>query len=98
MRHKHADMIIEWAETGKPVQYKHEDSDHWLDCHRPPEWNEEFQYRFKPEVVKYRAALFSNAAGRYYTYTVEDEKEARDIENQACFVKWIDTEWQEVEV
>jgi hypothetical protein len=50
-RHKHADVIIAWAE-GKTIQHK-TDRGAWVDVFSTsPEWFDDFEYRIKPTVVK----------------------------------------------
>jgi hypothetical protein len=50
MKHKHADLIREWAlDTSMVVQYRHTPTDKWRDCVDFPAWIDSFQYRFKPE-------------------------------------------------
>jgi hypothetical protein len=57
-RHKHADLIIAWA-NGAKIQVKvHNGLNGWKDCNvLGPEWHEHNEYRVKPEpkpdVVKY---------------------------------------------
>lgn len=92
MRHKHADLIIEWANTGKPLQYWYDIMDKWKDVKDTPLWSEEVVYRFKPEVIEYRRFLsHNNEIIIVYAH-----------ENTASFLplvkRWIDIEWQEVEV
>lgn len=50
-RHKHADMIIEWAnDTSKELQSKIVTDDEWYDVEGCPGWYDHCIYRFKPEV------------------------------------------------
>jgi hypothetical protein len=50
MKHKHADLIREWAlDTSRVVQYRYTSAYDWDNCVDPPAWNEAIQYRFKPE-------------------------------------------------
>jgi len=44
MKHKHAELIKKWAD-GAQIQVKYAD---WEDTNSPG-WNEEFEYRIKPE-------------------------------------------------
>jgi len=89
-------MIIEWAETGKPVEVKSVGGNLWL-LTQKPDWVDYLEYRFKPEVVKYRSALFKYKSG----LAVESACDPDMVEifhTLDEFVRWIDTEWQEVEV
>ena len=45
-RHKHADVIIAWA-NGAKIECAEEDSDDWM-CARWPRWRNDFKYRVKP--------------------------------------------------
>lgn len=42
--HKHAELIKAWAD-GAEIQYY--EIDKWVDC--VPEWDEDYEYRIKPE-------------------------------------------------
>lgn len=46
-RHKHADVIIAWA-NGARIQHRHFLSSGWSETARPI-WSEEYEYRVKPE-------------------------------------------------
>jgi hypothetical protein len=56
------------------------------------------EWRIKPEkkVLRYRVAKM-RVADRYYTITVNNEKDATAVENSNAFSEWIH-DWQEVEV
>ena len=45
MKHKHSELIKKWADGAK-IQIKFENDD-WEDVN--PTWNEQFEYRIKPE-------------------------------------------------
>ena len=50
MKHKHADLIREWAlDTSRVVQYKRTSTNEWADCVDRPSWVDSVEYRFKPE-------------------------------------------------
>jgi len=55
MRHKHADLIIAWAD-GAEIECYVEDLDIWISTEEPS-WNLELKYRIKlkpkPDVVRY---------------------------------------------
>ena len=58
MRHKHADLIIEWA-NGAQIQHYSAIMCRWADD-KNPKWDEETKFRIKPEpapdvVVRYGA-------------------------------------------
>jgi len=69
MRHKHADVIIAWAE-GKPVQCWSDGRKIWIDVEgwEAPSWLDDFEYRVKPqEVVDYTAVDTDNVpAGAFF--------------------------------
>lgn len=51
-KHKHHDMIVEWAkDTSRIVQWSLIDRNFWNDCDpcRLISWLDDYQYRFKPE-------------------------------------------------
>jgi hypothetical protein len=73
MRHKHADVIIAWAE-GKRIQYKSVDEVQWNDIHarNTPAWYDSFEYRVKPEeVVEYTAVDNKNIPGATFFSSFE---------------------------
>lgn len=97
-RHKHADMIIEWAETCKPAQVLDKSRGKWIDIDYP-KWDNFNSYRFKPEVIKYRRFLGKTKLdGEFYVGVTNYYEYIEQLENSNAFVRWIDTEWQEVEV
>jgi hypothetical protein len=90
--HPHRDMIIEWANTGKPVYYR--TSEGIWELIKCPNWFEGNEYSFDPpkEKIKYRVALMEEG-----TMTADSEKDEMDLKKSNNFVKWL-TDWQEVEV
>ncbi len=49
MKHKHYDVMVEWAaDTTKVVQFKDADG-HWKDCEQVNNWATWIEYRIKPE-------------------------------------------------
>ena len=97
MRHKHADEIIAWA-YGATIQVKLGDNPiRWEDVARNnPSWDEDCEYRAKPETLNYRVALFERDAGGYYITTCDD-REIGDLQECNNFVRWL-TDWIEVEI
>lgn len=99
-RHVHYDLIGEWARTGKQVQSKSTTFNKWLDCSPTPEWREDAEYRFKPEIIRYKRYLIKDN-DEYRVHAVTHNLIRYDpstIINGFEFIKWIDTEWQEVEI
>ena len=97
-RHKHADVIIAWAE-GKDVQVWDCDNQKWLDVtvEKPLfTWD---KYRIKPPDKKYRVALlalFEGDPSTYYTSTADTPEDANFYEKGRGFVRWL-TDWIEYE-
>lgn len=91
-RHKHADVIIAWAE-GKDVQVWDHTINKWGDIPGTPTWREELEYRIKPPAKKYRVALFND-----YTCvcTADNMNDAGSYEKDTGFVRWL-TDWVEYE-
>lgn len=87
--HVHEDLIIEWARTWKKVQVY--DCGEWVDTDMP-NWHPDRQYRFKPEVKRYRVALMSGER----TSTVDSEEQERAFERMEHFRRWL-TDWIEYE-
>ena len=95
-RHKHADVIIAWAE-GKDVQVWDKTFRKWGDVPGTPTWREEWDYRIKPLAKKYRVALFKDALnGNTYPGTVATTGKAYYCEKDGSFVRWL-TDWIEYE-
>ena len=94
-RHKHADVIVAWAE-GEDVQVWDEDNNCWLDVKSyssAPSFNERWEYRIKPPTKKYRVALFN---GSTYTSTADTPEDAEFYEKAKGFARWL-TDWVEYE-
>ena len=94
-RHKHADVIIAWAE-GAEIEARSSADRKWVVA-RNPTWWEDVEYRVKP-VKKYRVALFrlSSEAASTYTACTDIQEEADSYEQHGRFVRWL-TDWVEYE-
>lgn len=93
-RHKHADVIIAWAE-GKDVQVWDENTKRWHDIvGKFPLFNEDREHRIKPPAKKYRVALFNNSSA--YTSTADTQEDADFFEAATGFIRWL-TDWIEYE-
>ena len=94
-RHKHADVIIAWAE-GKAVQVWDEGTSRWYDIKgKFPLFNEDREHRIKPPAKKYRVALFESYTF-IYTSTADTQEDADLYEKERSFVRWL-TDWVEYE-
>ncbi len=84
MRHKHADLIIAWAE-GATIEYLHEGE--WWQTDRP-QWHEDMEYRIKPgsEVQEPEPVAWmwqsDNYATRFSQRIFELFDEADDMRNR----------------
>jgi len=87
--HKHRDIIIAWAD-GENIQYKL--CKKWIDVEWAPSWDEETEYRIKPEVIRYRVGLFKDGIE-----AAENTRQESNWQSTENFVKWL-TDWIEVEV
>lgn len=98
---KHVEIAKAWLD-GKCVQVK--SSDGWVDLaphqerDKMPDFHDFFPYRIKPEVVKYRRYLHYTGKDGGKTISCASEITAGSAEGWIRFIRWIDTEWQEVEV
>lgn len=97
MRMKHADMIIEWAETGKEVQRYCFIDDCWVDDDVPG-WLDGYKYRFKPTGIKYMVAICTKPDGTGFTVSANTPGEKLTVEKNSYFTKWTTEDWIEVEV
>ena len=94
-RHKHADVIIAWAE-GKDVQVWSDINNKWYDLAlKDPSFNGK-NYRIKPPAKKYRVVLFEGDTGARYTSTVDTSEDANFYEEGSGFIRWL-TDWIEYE-
>ena len=95
-RHKHADVIIAWAE-GKGVQVWDKNNERWCDMVlADPDFMAD-KYRIKPPAKKYMVALFKYPDYYYYTSTANTQEDAAFYESCRAFVRWL-TDWVEYEV
>ena len=93
-RHKHADVIIAWAE-GKDIQIWDEGTKRWYDIvGKFPLFNEDRKHRIKPPANRYRVALLNK--GSIYTSTADTQGDADFFEAAPGFVRWL-TDWVEYE-
>lgn len=91
-RHKHADVIIAWA-NGAEIEYRDTTTSPWAKAGTPG-WYEDYEYRVKPPAKKYRVALFKDPG--YYTSTADMQQDAAYCEGLPEFVRWL-TDWIEYE-
>jgi hypothetical protein len=91
--HPHRDMIIEWANTGRPVYVKYKGHKEFV-IDDTPVWYLNCEYSFDPpkEKIKYRVALMK--ACRVEAYS---EEAASMVLHSDDFIKWL-TDWQEVKI
>jgi hypothetical protein len=96
--HKWASVIHAWAD-GKVVQLRLDGE--WVDCTYYDSGNgfnaEHVKWRIKPEVVRYRVALFKTDSGSFYILTIDTTFNDTGVEQKSAFVRWLG-DWQEVEV
>lgn len=94
-RHKHADVIIAWAE-GKDVQVRDEGTERWFDVMPGnPIFSEDREYRIKPPAKKYRVALLKDDS-ESYALAANNQAYADIIEFREDFVRWL-TDWVDYE-
>ena len=95
-RHKHADVIIAWAE-GKDVQVWDKNNERWCDMVLADPNFRADKYRIKPPAKKYRVALFKDCTNvGAYTSTADSQEEANCLRERQGFVRWL-TDWVEYE-
>ena len=91
-RHKHADVIIAWAE-GKDVQVWDFTQNEWGEVTaESPTWCEGWKYRIKPPAKKYRVALFLDEAPQ--AVAANSQATADHFESRTNFARWL-TDWIE---
>ena len=95
-RHKHADVIIAWAE-GKDVQVRDEGTNRWHDVRgKFPLFNEDREHRIKPPAKKYRVALFRKLGETPLVVAANSPVTADNFESMHGFTRWL-TDWIEYE-
>ena len=95
-RHKHADVIVAWAE-GKDVQVWDKDTKCWCDVVKSiPFFDKDWEYRIKPPPKKYRVALFLKSDEDSVAVVANSQANADLLETRSNFVRWL-TGWVEYE-
>ena len=95
-RHKHADVIIAWAE-GKDVQVWSPVNNRWEAVEkRIPDFLEWNKYRVKPPAKNYRVALLRKLDEMPFVVAANSQATADSLETQPSFVRWL-TDWVEYE-
>ena len=89
-RHKHADVIIAWAE-GKDVQVWDYG---WQDVRSEAPTFMCEKYRIKPPAKKYRVALFKYPGVEAGLSVANSKEDAERYEENPQFVRWL-TDWIE---
>jgi hypothetical protein len=98
-KHKHYDAIVAWAE-GKPIQHRESGTYKWRDCEGmlAPIFTDSYEYRVKPETVKWRAYLYRAYSDQLIVYTATlGAHDVAAAEKMPGFVRWLG-DWQETEV
>ena len=96
-RHKHADVIIAWA-NGAEIEHRAGPDRPWLPMTNTSSWYgyDDVEYRVKPPPKKYRVALFESDTSIYYTSTADTPEDANFYEKGRGFIRWL-TDWVEYE-
>ena len=93
--HKHSKLIKLWADGAK-IQVWDTYTNTWA-CTNNPVWHLNYEYRIKPETIKYKTGLFKSSVGKYCPITIDSEGEFQYWNNNPGFVRWL-TDWIEVVV
>ena len=94
-RHKHADVIIAWA-NGAEIEFR-KSPEHIWDAAEFPGWYENYEYRVKPPTKKYRMALFKYPGVEAVVSVANSEHDAERYKENGYFIRWL-TDWVEYEV
>lgn len=98
--HKHRDLIIAWA-NGAQIQIRYSAEGSWMDTNTP-RWYAHYEYRIKPKMLKYKRFLWKSAVNPdsgVAVHIVCPEGQAREPRDTwKGFIRWIDNDWQEVEI
>ena len=93
-RHKHADVIMAWAE-GAEIEYRSHIDGGWM-VTSEPRWLENYEYRVKPPAKKFRVALFKYPGVEAGVSVSNSEHDAERYKENGYFVRWL-TDWVEYE-
>ena len=63
MKHKHADLIKQWAD-GAEIEVKHPVNGSWFDA-TPLSWDVDYEYRIKPDP-KPDVVVYSRIVGKFF--------------------------------
>ena len=94
-RHKHADVIIAWA-NGAEIESQSSPDRGWVPILSSPGWYEGCEYRVKPPAKKYRVALFKYPGVEAGVSVAHSEHDAERYKENGYFVRWL-TDWVEYE-
>ena len=97
MRHKYADLIIAWA-NGAEIQHEWIGTPGRWNDDKEPIWNHEYyNFRLKPKTktIQYMRYL-CRENGNLVVRTICQSSHYGETVDYS--VKWIDTDWQEIEV
>ena len=96
---KQAIAVMQGYVDGKTIQYRYDEKQEWKTLSPFPNWNWlEADYRIKPEMVKSRRYLMHSFGNAPCISITSLEERVMDIQKMQAFIRWIDTEWQEVEI
>lgn len=94
--------VITALVNGKECQYRYSVHEDWqrLIPINPIAWYEDVEYRIKPETLQYRRFLYAIDKQTYIgiCHNVAGAISPKQREDIEFFIKWIDTEWQEIEL
>ena len=96
-RHKHADVIIAWA-NGAEIEHRAGPDRPWLPMTNTSSWYgyDDVEYRIKPPAKKYRVALFRHAGEAPDAVVANSQAIADSLEAMPSFDRWL-TDWVEYE-
>lgn len=94
-KHPHCELIKKWADDDSlQIECRSGKHDRWEICH--PSWIDHFEYRIKPEVLRYRVALFISKDDKWLGF-YDNAEAANSAEKIHSFIEW-KTDWTEVEI
>lgn len=100
-KHPQHDKIIEIATAfaeGWTVQRKvNGEWIRWACIHCPP-INDGFEWRVKPETLRYRVVVMRRSNGSITASIITHDQDVEIFESFPEFVEWVHHDWQEVEV
>lgn len=103
--HRHAEKIKRWADTGQPVYERPSPNKEWV-LVNDPAWNPLWEYTFDVprKFIEVRDYLYKAGGDEYWKGSVhksqlpKQETLVKNVEAMEGFIRWLDDDWNEIEI